>query len=178
MHCNPKIGIRPTIDGRMNGVRESLEDQTMGMAKRVATLLSSRLRYADGTPVECVISDTTIGRVAEAAACAEKFAREGVAITRPWTWTRTRSRPYGASTARSGRARCTSPPSSPRMHRKACLLSASMVTTCKTRITRSFRPMSRKSSSASPAPPSPPPPCGASRTCPSAPSAWASPVPS
>ncbi len=81
MHCNPKIGIRPTIDGRMNGVRESLEDQTMGMAQRVAALLSSRLRYADGSPVECVISDTTIGRVAEAAACAEKFAREGVAVT-------------------------------------------------------------------------------------------------
>ena len=81
MHCNPKIGIRPTIDGRMNGVRESLEDQTMGMAQRVAALLSGRLRYADGSPVECVISDTTIGRVAEAAACAEKFAREGVAIT-------------------------------------------------------------------------------------------------
>ena len=81
MHCYPKIGIRPTIDGRMNGVRESLEDQTMGMAKSVAALLSGRLRYADGTPVECVIADTTIGRVAEAAACAEKFAREGVAIT-------------------------------------------------------------------------------------------------
>ena len=81
MHCNPKIGIRPTIDGRMNGVRESLEDQTMGMALRVAALLSGRLRYADGSPVECVISDTTIGRVAEAASCAEKFAREGVAIT-------------------------------------------------------------------------------------------------
>ena len=81
MHCNPKIGIRPTIDGRMNGVRESLEDQTMGMAQRVAAVLSGRLRYADGSPVECVISDTTIGRVAEAAACAEKFAREGVAIT-------------------------------------------------------------------------------------------------
>ena len=81
MHNNPKIGIRPTIDGRMNGVRESLEDQTMGMAQSVAALLSGRLRYADGSPVECVISDTTIGRVAEAAACAEKFAREGVAIT-------------------------------------------------------------------------------------------------
>ena len=81
MHCNPKIGIRPTIDGRMNGVRESLEDQTMGMAKSVAALLSGRLRYADGSSVECVLSDTTIGRVAEAAACAEKFAREGVAIT-------------------------------------------------------------------------------------------------
>ena len=77
----PKIGIRPTIDGRMNGVRESLEDQTMGMARSVAALLSSRLRYADGSPVDCVIADTTIGRVAEAAACAEKFAREGVAIT-------------------------------------------------------------------------------------------------
>ena len=81
MSQNPKIGIRPTIDGRMNGVRESLEDQTMGMAQRVAALLSGRLRYADGSPVECVISDTTIGRVAEAAACAEKFAREGVAVT-------------------------------------------------------------------------------------------------
>ena len=81
MHSYPKIGIRPTIDGHMNGVRESLEDQTMGMAKSVAALLSGRLRYADGSPVECVISDTTIGRVAEAAACAEKFAREGVAIT-------------------------------------------------------------------------------------------------
>ena len=81
MHNNPKIGIRPTIDGRMNGVRESLEDQTMGMARSVAALLSGRLRYADGSPVECVIADTTIGRVAEAAACAEKFVREGVAIT-------------------------------------------------------------------------------------------------
>ena len=81
MSQNPKIGIRPTIDGRMNGVRESLEDQTMGMAQSVAALLSGCLRYADGSPVECVISDTTIGRVAEAAACAEKFAREGVAIT-------------------------------------------------------------------------------------------------
>ena len=81
MNQNPKIGIRPTIDGRMNGVRESLEDQTMGMARSVAALLSGRLRYADGSPVECVIADTTIGRVAEAAACAEKFVREGVAIT-------------------------------------------------------------------------------------------------
>ena len=77
----PKIGIRPTIDGRMNGVRESLEDQTMGMARSVAKLLTDKLRYADGTPVECVIADTTIGRVAETAACAEKFAREGVAVT-------------------------------------------------------------------------------------------------
>jgi len=77
----PKIGIRPTIDGRMNGVRETLEDQTMGMAKRVAELLSQNLRYPDGTPVECVIADTTIGGVAESAQCAEKFAREGVGLS-------------------------------------------------------------------------------------------------
>jgi L-fucose isomerase len=77
----PKIGIRPTIDGRRNGVRESLEDQTMGMAKSVAELLSANLRYPDGSPVECVIADTTIGGVAESAKCAEKFAREGVGVS-------------------------------------------------------------------------------------------------
>lgn len=77
----PKIGIRPTIDGRMNGVRESLEDQTMGMAFRVAELLTNHLKYPDGTPVECVIADTTIGGVAESAQCAEKFAREGVCVS-------------------------------------------------------------------------------------------------
>ncbi len=81
MSNHPKIGIRPTIDGRMNGVRESLEDQTMGMAQAVANLLQKKLRYEDGAPVECVIADSTIGRVAETAACAEKFAREGVAVT-------------------------------------------------------------------------------------------------
>lgn len=78
---NPKIGIRPTIDGRQGGVRESLEDQTMGMAINLANFLSSTLRYSDGTPVQCVIADTTIGRVDEAAACAEKFRKEGVGIT-------------------------------------------------------------------------------------------------
>ncbi|MDR3236075.1 MAG: L-fucose isomerase [Prevotellaceae bacterium] len=77
----PKIGIRPTIDGRMGGVRESLENQTMNMAKSVIALLSSTLKYPDGTPVQCVIADSTIGRVAESAACAEKFRREGVGIT-------------------------------------------------------------------------------------------------
>jgi L-fucose/D-arabinose isomerase len=77
----PKIGIRPTIDGRMNGVRESLEDQTMGMAQRVANLLTENLRYPDGAPIECVIADTTIGGVAESAKCAEKFAREGVGVS-------------------------------------------------------------------------------------------------
>lgn len=78
---NPKLGIRPTIDGRQGGVRESLELQTMNMAKSVAELISSNLKYADGTPVECVIADTTIGRVDEAAACAEKFKKAGVGAT-------------------------------------------------------------------------------------------------
>lgn len=77
----PKIGIRPTIDGRMGGVRESLENQTMNMAKSVVELLTSTLKYPDGTAVQCVIADTTIGRVAESAACADKFRKEGVGIT-------------------------------------------------------------------------------------------------
>jgi L-fucose isomerase len=77
---NPKIGIRPTIDGRQGGVRESLEEQTMNMAKAVAGLLSDKLKYADGTPVQCVVADTTIGRVPQAAACAEKFKKEGVGV--------------------------------------------------------------------------------------------------
>jgi len=77
----PKIGIRPTIDGRQGGVRESLEEKTMQLAKGVAQLISSHLRNGDGSPVECVIADTTIGRVAESAACAEKFEREGVGAT-------------------------------------------------------------------------------------------------
>ena len=78
---HPKIGIRPTIDGRQGGVRESLEEKTMTLAANVAALISSNLRYTDGTLVECVIADGTIGRVAESAACAEKFEREGVGGT-------------------------------------------------------------------------------------------------
>lgn len=77
----PKIGIRPTIDGRMGGVRESLEEQTMGMAKSVVELLTKTLKYPDGTPVQCVIADSTIGRVPESAACAEKFKKENVGVT-------------------------------------------------------------------------------------------------
>ena len=77
----PKIGIRPTIDGRWGGVRESLETQTMGMAKRAAALISENLRYPDGTPVQCVIADSTIGGGAEAAACQDKFSRENVVAT-------------------------------------------------------------------------------------------------
>jgi L-fucose isomerase len=77
----PKIGIRPTIDGRLGGVRESLEDQTMGLAKTVAEFLTQNLRHANGLPVECVIADTTIGGVAEAARTAEKFSQEGVGVS-------------------------------------------------------------------------------------------------
>src|SRR5665647_2508422 len=78
---NPKIGIRPTIDARQGGVRESIEAQTMNLAQSVADLSSSTLKYSDGTPVECVMADTTIGRVDEAAACAEKFKLSGVGAT-------------------------------------------------------------------------------------------------
>ncbi len=79
----PKIGIRPTIDGRRGKikVRECLEEQTMNMAKAAAKLFEENLKYSDGTPVQVVIADTTIGRVNEAAACAEKFRRENVDIT-------------------------------------------------------------------------------------------------
>jgi len=77
----PKIGIRPAIDGRYGGVRESLEDQTMAMARRAAELISSSLRYPDGSPVVCVIADTCIGGLPEASACAEKFARDNVGVS-------------------------------------------------------------------------------------------------
>jgi L-fucose isomerase len=81
MRSYPKIGIRPVIDGRQGGVRESLEVKTMNLAKAVATLISTNLKNGDGSPVECVIADTTIGRVGESAACAAKFEREGVGST-------------------------------------------------------------------------------------------------
>lgn len=77
----PKVGIRPAIDGRRRGVRESLEEQTMNMAKAAARLISENVKHPDGSPVECVIADTCIGGVAEAAMCAEKFEREGVGVS-------------------------------------------------------------------------------------------------
>ena len=77
----PKVGIRPTIDGRLEGVRESLEEQTMLMARSAAALIESNLKHADGSKVECVIADTCIGGVAEAAATADKFARAGVGVS-------------------------------------------------------------------------------------------------
>ncbi len=78
---NPRIGIRPVIDGRWGGVRESLEEQTMRLANAAKDLIESNLRYADGNPVECVVSNTTIGGSAEANQCAEQFATENVVAT-------------------------------------------------------------------------------------------------
>lgn len=77
----PKIGIRPTIDGRLGGVRESLEVRTMNMAKAAAKFLEENLKHSNGFPVECVIADTCIGGVAEATQAAEKFAHEGVGVS-------------------------------------------------------------------------------------------------
>ena len=77
----PKIGIRPVIDGRELGVRESLEVQCMDMAKAAAKLIEGNLRFPSGEQVECVIADTTIGGVSDAAACADKFKREGVEVS-------------------------------------------------------------------------------------------------
>ncbi len=77
----PKVGIRPVIDGRLGGVRESLENQTMAMAKNVSRFIEENLVHADGSRVECVIADSTIGRFAEAAMAAEKFERNGVGVS-------------------------------------------------------------------------------------------------
>lgn len=77
----PKIGIRPTIDGRREGVRESLENQTMQMANSVAKLINDNLKYPNGEAVECIIADTTIGGVSEASKCKEKFDRENICAT-------------------------------------------------------------------------------------------------
>jgi len=77
----PKVGIRPVIDGREMGVRESLEVQTMNMAKAAAQFIEENLRFPNGEKVECVIADTTIGGVADAAFCADKFEKEGVGVS-------------------------------------------------------------------------------------------------
>jgi len=77
----PRIGIRPIIDGRLGGVRESLENTTMQMARNVAALYTKNLRYPDGSPVECIIADTCIGGVAEAAACAARFSTQDVGVS-------------------------------------------------------------------------------------------------
>lgn len=77
----PKVGIRPVIDGRERGIRESLEDQVMTLAEATAKLIETQLRFPSGEKVECVISDNCIGGVAEAAMCSEKFREEGVGVS-------------------------------------------------------------------------------------------------
>ncbi len=77
----PKIGIRPAIDGRLGGVRESLEDQTMNLARRVAEMISTNIRYPNGQPVACVVADRCIGGVSEATACESQFRRENVGVS-------------------------------------------------------------------------------------------------
>ncbi|MGH2623502.1 MAG: L-fucose isomerase, partial [Sphingobacterium sp.] len=77
----PKVGIRPIIDGRWGGIRESLEETTMNMAKAVAKLYESSLKYPDGSPVQCLIADSCIGGVQEAAACQEKFDLDHVGVS-------------------------------------------------------------------------------------------------
>lgn len=81
MNRLPKVGIRPTIDGRQLGVRESLEEQTMKMAQNVAELIEGTLHYPNGDPVQCVIADSTIGGVKEASDCKEKFSQENIGLT-------------------------------------------------------------------------------------------------
>ena len=86
----PKIGIRPVIDGRWGGIRESLEEHTMAMARSAKALIEENLRYPDGTPVQVIIADSTIGGGAEAAACADKFSTQNVVatltVTRCWCY--------------------------------------------------------------------------------------------
>ena len=79
----PVIGIRPTIDGRQGTlkVRESLEEQTMNMAKSAAKLMEENIFYSNGERAKVIIADKTIGGVAEAAACADKFRKAGVDVT-------------------------------------------------------------------------------------------------
>src|SRR5690349_21669985 len=77
----PRVGIRPTIDGRYGGVRESLDATVMQMAVNTGKFLTENVRHACGLPLEVVIADTCIGGVSESAKCAEKFAREGVGVS-------------------------------------------------------------------------------------------------
>jgi len=81
----PKVGIRPVIDGRERGIRESLEKQTMSLADAAASLIQEILRFPSGEKIQCVISPTTIGGVADAAVCADFFEKEGVGVSLTYT---------------------------------------------------------------------------------------------
>ncbi len=159
----PKIGIRPVIDGRRMGVRESLEAQTMNMAKATAALISEKLRHACGARVECVIADTCIAGMAESAACEEKFSSQNVGVTITVTpcWCYgsetidmdpLRRRPSGALTAPSVRGRSIWPRRWRPIARKGSRRSPSTDMTCRMPMTRRSQRMSKKSCCASLAP--------------------------
>ena len=181
----PRIGIRPTIDGRRKGVREMLENQTMGMAKAAAKLLST-LRYPDGRPVECVIADTTIGGVAEAAACEAKFTAANVTatltVTPCWCYGSetmdmnplTQKAVWGFNgTERPGAVYLAAVLAA--HSQKASPRSASTGATCRTPTPRRSPPTCAKRSSGSAAPRSPRAGCAAKATSRWAASPWASP---
>lgn len=159
----PKIGIRPVIDGRRMGVRESLEEQTMNMAKATAALLTEKLRHACGAAVECVISDTCIAGMAEAAACEEKFSSQNVGLTITVTpcWCYgsetidmdpTRPKPFGALTALNVPALFTWQRLWQLTARKASQHSPFTVMTFRMPMTHRFLPMLKKNCCALPAP--------------------------
>ena len=153
----PVIGIRPTIDGRRGAldVRGSLEDQTMNMAKSAAKLFEENLRYSNGEPVKVVIADTTIGRVGESAACADKFRKEGVDITLTVTpcwcygaetriWIHRRSKLYGDSTEQKDLVLYTLHLYLQHMHRKDFRHSVSMDMMSRKLMTHLFRKTLKK----------------------------------
>ena len=153
----PVIGIRPTIDGRRGAldVRGSLEDQTMNMAKSAAKLFEENLRYSNGEPVKVVIADTTIGRVGESAACADKFRKEGVDITltvtpcwcygaEKWIWIHRRSKLYGDLTEQKDLVLYTLHLYLQHMHRKDFRHSVSMDMMFRKLMTHLFRKMLKK----------------------------------
>ncbi len=159
----PKIGIRPVIDGRRMGVRESLEEQTMNMAKATAALLTEKLRHACGAAVECVISDTCIAGMAEAAACEEKFSSQNVGLTitvtlagamavKPSIWIQPARKPFGALTALNVPALFTRQRLWQLTARKASRHSPFTVMTFRMPMTHRFLPMLKKNCCALPAP--------------------------
>lgn len=138
----PKVGIRPVIDGRERGIRESLEEQTMNMARAAARLIETSLRFPSGEKVECVISDITIGGVADAALCADQLEekasvflllsrRAGAMVQKLWIVIHCFPRPSGVLTVRSVPGLCTWPLHLQVMRRKACLHSAFMAAMCR-----------------------------------------------
>lgn len=184
----PKIGIRPVIDGRQGGVRESLEEKTMALANAVAELISSNLKNGDGSPVECVIADGTIGAWAKVPPARRNLKERvsvppspsppaGATVPKPWTCTPTTQKQCGALTVRSDREPSTWRPCWPRTPRKDCPPLASTGVKCKTWTTTVSRKRWQRNCFASHAPRKPWPPCAENRTSPSAASRWVSRAP-